>query len=406
MPLEFTEIRFKNIGGNWVTIQIEDINEKWGPSLNLASNNSVKFNSLYEIPHFTEIAPHLKEFRLSSPIKEKIDLSIFKNLKKLYLNIPNTEIDKLETLTDLESFTIYKSRLKKIEGLPKLKKLYSIEISYSNLKKIPVIGKLQNLKYLNLSHNQISKIEGLDFLKNIYTLILSCNNISKIENLSNLKNLQNLNLDRNPISKIEKLENLKKLKSINLTGTKIKSLNGIEKLNELNILDISGTNVSSLEPLKKFKNIRYFRAISCPIRSLHGFNIDPNHITEFSVDPNYLCPTVADLLRNAYSRIDSLSFRRENINTEFFDSLFKFYAQSTTDLALHYINQHKPESSVKPLTDHETERLIHEATQKERTILEDAVAKKFLPIDDSVLFQINDRLSIDISGKKNMKILL
>lgn len=59
-----------------------------------------------------------------------------------------------------------------------------------------------------------------------------------------------------------------------------------------------------------------------------------------------------------------------------------------------------------PLTTHETERLIHEASQKERSVLENAVEKNLLSKDNPVLSQITARFSVDLSGKNDLKILL
>ena len=420
MSLEFYEIRFEDRKGRMVRREIEGDGEYWAPKLNLAMGNE-HFTSFDEIPNFYEIAPYLKEFLILSPILEVIDLGIFKNLRKLNLHISAPEIKGLGKIKDLEWLDLSYTHFKKIEWLNRLKKIHNLNLKKVDISKIPEMGGLRKLKKFDLSHNKISKIEGLnglekleilelshnqiakmegfDGLKNLKHLNLSDNKISKIEGLNGLENLNFLYLSNNPISKIEGLEGLEKLNSISLSNSKIKSIAGIDCLQDIYSIDITNTNVSSLEPLKKFKKIGYIRARNCPIRSLHGINTDPNRVNEILIDSKNLSTTGANLLRKAVSRINSYRYREQD-----FPPLVEFYRRSTTELALQHINQFNLDSM--PLTPQETERLIHEATQKERMILEDAVSKKILAPNDSILYQINNRFSISIKGRRDMKILL
>ena len=443
MPLEHYEVRFKNLDGKMIRRQITHIDgyeDGTGPGLDLSRVGDERISSFDEIPYFYEIAPYLRNFSIGSPINEKINLSIFKKLKSLNLCISATEIKGLESLSLLENLGLSYTRFKRINGLDELKNLQSLGLTNANLDKIPVLGDLNKLKRLDLSKNRISKIEGLDSLENLENLNLSNNQISKIEGLNGLKNLYGLNfqhnqisqiqgldglsnlhqifLSFNPISKIGNLSGLNKLRTVFLSDTKIKSIAGIESLPVVDSLNITNTNVSSLAPLLKCPQIHSIRAENCPIRSLYGIPKDPDHIREFLVNPTKLreltsspenlselsvstvdlCPTGARLYRTAVSRRTST----RNFDIHEIPALLDFYKRSVTNLALQYAKKDKSQ----PLTPHEVERLIHEAAQKERTILENAVDKNFLSQNDSILSEITARFSVNISKNIDLKILL
>ena len=222
----------------------------------------------------------------------------------------------------------------------------------------------------------------------------------KTVNLENFWNLWELRLSGAFLTKIVGLENLKKLNSITLSNTKINSLAGIENLTNIDFIDITNTDVSSLEPLKKLKKIGYIHAKNCPIRSLHGITTNPKYICELLIDPENLCPTGAQLYKMAISGSTFPPYIE-------FRTLFKFYHRSTTDLALQYITQRtNPKLELESLTNFEVERLIHEATHKERMILENALDNEFLPPNDPILSKITARFSVNIAGNIKNKILL
>ena len=423
MPLEHYEVRFKNLDGKMIRRQITHIDgyeNGSGPVLDLSRVGDERISSFDDIPYFYEIAPYLSEFSIGAPIQGKIDLRIFKKARKLSIHSFQCEIEGLEALYCLEYLDLSSTRFKKIDGIDDLKRLRGLGLTNANLDKIPVLGNLENLRKvdlsknqiskienldglenlntLNLSKNLISKIEGLNGLENLYTLILRHNQISKIQGLNELSNLHQIFLSFNPISKIERLIGLNKLHTIYLSDTKIKSIAEIESIPNLESLNISNTEVSSLESLLKCPNIRSIRAENCPIRSLHGIHNDSNQLRNLIISPHNLCPTGAQLYKIAISRHTS----SRNFDIHEIPVLLEFYRRSTTDLAL----QHANRSTSQPLTTPETERLIHEATQKERKILENAVDNEILGQDDPILSQITARFSIDISSNPKLKILL
>ncbi len=445
MPLEYTEVRFKNLNldRKWVTRQIEDINgESGGPILNLTFKSG-DIRSLDEIENLQDVAPYLKSFsitaipsktinigkfyrlrglKLGGAFLEKIkglenlshlksltlrsekiefmdDLKVLKNLETL--NLPDNKIEKIEGLDGLEKLrkvNLSNNHISKIEGLDGLENLNILDLSNNQISKIEGLKGLKNLKQLFISHNQISKLENLSHLGNLYEFGLSHNQISKLENLRELKSLQTIGLNFNNISKIEDLQGLENLQSVYLNNTKIKSIKEITRVPNLYSLNISNTSVSSLESLLKCNKIAYIRAENCPIRSLHGIHNESDQLRNLIINTVDLCPTGAQLYRIAISRHTS----SRNFDIHEIPALLEFYRRSTTDLAL----QHANRSADSPLTTRETERLIHEATQKDRLILENAVENKILAQDDPILSQITARFSVKISRDTKLKILL
>ncbi|QEE15420.1 leucine-rich repeat domain-containing protein [Promethearchaeum syntrophicum] len=427
MSLKHYEVRFKNLDGKMITRQIRHIDgyeNGSGPVLNLSSVGDEQVSSFDDIPHFYEIAPYLREFSILSPLSGKINLGIFKKIHKLSFHSSRCEIEGLGDLNNLEYLDLSYTRFKKIEGLDRLKKLRRLNLSNANLNKIPILGDLKKLDRLDLSHNQIAKIEGLDDLDNLEMLDLSRNKISNIDGLNGLKILKSLNLSHNQILKIEGINVLKKLKflyfshnqisiienvnginnlsKISFSDSKLKSIAGIKNLPNLNSLNITNTNVSSLEPLLKCKKISSILAENCPIRSLHGIKNDSDQLQYLLISPENLCPTGSQLYKATISNNSSI----RNLDIHEITALLEFYRRSVTDLAL----QHAHHYTQQPLTEHESERLIHEATQKERKILEDAVTINLLPNNDVILSNITERFSVYIkngeSTEKNFRILL
>ena len=423
--LEVFEVRFKNREGKWVTKHVQNISDHWGPTLTVAQDNH-NITSLDEIQNLEYVAPYIKEFTLGYNRLKHIDLSRFSRLRKIhldankikkiigldkiydleeiYLNFNSLKsIENLSHLKKLRKLVLKNNKISKIEGIKDLKNLKELDLSNNQISKIEGLVGLANLEKLNLSNNQISKIEGLDGLKNLKDLNLRNNNISKIKNIDSLVNLRRLFLKNNPVLRISGLSHSGKLKSLDLGGTKIKSLEGIEDAHNLTYLFISDSNVSSLEPLKNLKKISTLIIRENPVRSLYGFTPDMSHSYGLGIDPENLCPTGARLYKEATERKELGLFHGDDIR-----HVLEFYNRSVTDLALQHANQSDKSNQLLPLTATEIERLIHEASQKERMILEDAIDKNLLPPDDSILSQITAKFSIKVKiskGKnKNLKI--
>ena len=157
-------------------------------------------------------------------------ISIFKNLKKLYLSI------------------------NKIEKLPKeiwnLKKLEELFLNNNKINELSSeIGKLKKLKILDLSNNQIKKLpEEIWNLKKLEILKLSYNKIKEIpKEIWKLKNLEILNLDWNQLQWLSiKVLGFNKLQQIwlyyafdlnNLKQDSKNLLDILKKLKDNNVFD-------------------------------------------------------------------------------------------------------------------------------------------------------------------------
>jgi hypothetical protein len=82
-------------------------------------------------------------------------------------------------------------------------KLDLSELKISDITEIEGLETLTNLQVLELHSNQIDEIKGLENLINLKKLCLGWNQIEEIKGLENLKNLQELYLDGNPIKEEE-----------------------------------------------------------------------------------------------------------------------------------------------------------------------------------------------------------
>ncbi|MFX1520481.1 MAG: leucine-rich repeat domain-containing protein, partial [Promethearchaeota archaeon] len=99
-----------------------------------------------------------------------------------------------------DEFVIYRGKKYKV-------KKGTLEIRF---KKVPDISEIEglesltDLKELILDHNKIREIKGLDHLKNLKELDLRHNEITEIRGLENLTNLKKVYLSGNPLCEEEK----------------------------------------------------------------------------------------------------------------------------------------------------------------------------------------------------------
>jgi len=146
-----------------------------------------------------------------------LDLSKFKNLKKLYeLFISDFEVGNSEKVHPFDGFN---------ESFCQFKNLKLLDVRHSNISKIPdCISNLKYLEELDLSKNKIKKIpSAVSKLKNLKGLVLNDNKIKEIPNhISKLQELFFINLSNNSITTLpEFLGQLPKLKHIILEGNNV-----------------------------------------------------------------------------------------------------------------------------------------------------------------------------------------
>ncbi len=226
-----------------------------------------------------------------------------------------TEIEGLDSLTNLYGLSLRENEIKELKGLEQLTNLRWLDLTYNPIKvdeqrilyswvggertrwskvsgeyitefvepttddmkdvqgiikycQDKVEGKLQfvtvrGTKYyvvdntLYLSGAEIidfNSIKGLEKLIDLEKLDLSNNEIREIEGLENLTSLKVLNLDKNRINEIRGLESLTNLRELYLNGNKIEELKGLETLANLKVLELWANPLISDE-----KNIVYIK---------------------------------------------------------------------------------------------------------------------------------------------------
>ncbi len=170
-----------------------------------------------------------------------------------------TEIEGLESLTELQELNLDENHIMQIEGLEPLVNLKELHLNGNKIGQISGLGTLVNLHELDLGNNQITKIEGLERLVHLQKLFLNGNKIGRIEGLHTLASLDWLVLSKNNISKVEGLESMPTLEYLNLGDNRITQIENMESLVNLERLELYGnsiTNAEKLNALPRLKRIR------------------------------------------------------------------------------------------------------------------------------------------------------
>ena len=158
---------------------------------------------------------------MSSPLKTKMDLSIFTKLQ--YLNIEwNTKILNLNTLDSLKSLTLRKYKGNPV-NLTKLKSIKELIFIQGNINSLDFISSLKKLKKLGLFYLknllEIKPIKDVN-LKDLE--IDSCKNIQYKDSLFFCEELRQLKIsDSSPLPNLSFLTRLKDLKFLSFVGTNI-----------------------------------------------------------------------------------------------------------------------------------------------------------------------------------------
>jgi hypothetical protein len=141
--------------------------------------------------------------------KPKLDgLSNLQNIKELYLEGQNNNIEIIGELENIEKLVLRSVSPKNLSFLRKLKKLWSLDIKLGGIKNLSAIEGLENLKYLELWQikglSDISVISSLNGLQ--YLFLQSLRNVQRFPDLSNLARLRRIYLET--MKGLEDLEGL------------------------------------------------------------------------------------------------------------------------------------------------------------------------------------------------------
>ncbi len=141
--------------------------------------------------------------------KPKLDgLSNLPNLKELYIEGQNKNIEIIGELEFLEKLTLRSVSPKDIGFLRKLNRLWSLDIKLGGIKDLSAIEGLENIKYLELWQikglTDVSVISSLTGLQ--YLFLQSLRNVDEFPDLSNITKLRRVYLET--MKGLEDLEGL------------------------------------------------------------------------------------------------------------------------------------------------------------------------------------------------------
>lgn len=211
-----------------------------------------------------------------------------------------SDIGILSKLKKLHFLNLSYNRISNIEPLDSLTQLESLIISSNDIHKIDVLGGLSKLTYLEISNNPVSDIRVLRKLTKLTNLALTNTSLSDIESLNPLNKLTDLVLSENRLSDLSPLRSLVRLKSLSLWNNSIQSIDDLAGLKQLSYLDIAGNKVSDLTPIRDITNLQSLWA-------------GDNFIDNISALRNLTNLEKLGLASNSISNADALQ-RLENLN--------------------------------------------------------------------------------------------
>ena len=199
------------------------------PSLNVLLLNNQPIKSMKGLGLLSNLA----ELSITGAQLEELYVGNLKQLKKLSFSSSKltslAKLRALNTLTNLESLSVYKSSITRIEN----------------------VNKLTNLDHLNLSENDIEIIDSITGLVKLTSLNLSRNKLKKIQGLDHLKKLTLLDLSNNPIEVFEGVDS-RMLDKVILSDTKIASIKGFSGFPVLGAVILKNTNIRNLEGYEEY----------------------------------------------------------------------------------------------------------------------------------------------------------
>lgn len=214
-------------------------------SIGIYENESFEF--------LREVNSNIKALYISQTKSKKPDISAikrFKNLKTLYIEGHNKNIESLGDLYELEDLTLRSLSLNNLEFLVNLNKIWSLDIKLGSAKDLTAISKLSGLKYLELW--QLRELKDIEFIASsasIQSIMLqSLPNIVAIPNLKDCRMLRKL-----------QLENMKGLKDLS-------GIRNAPALEEFILYDGKCQSPRDLIPVLENENIKKITAFMGSIK--------------------------------------------------------------------------------------------------------------------------------------------
>jgi hypothetical protein len=200
---------------------------------------------IYELDSFDflhDVSDKIENLNLQSTKSNKPDLAVisrFKNLKTLYLEGQQKNIEVISKLTNLEDITLRSISTPTLDYLKPLKNVWSLAIKLGGIKDFSAIENMNQIKYLELW--QIRGLSDLSFISKIskleYLFLQSLSQLKSIPNLTKCKNLKRIHLES-----LKSIKNLAPLKEA-------------PSLEELTYLDASQLQPEDFTPALENKNL-------------------------------------------------------------------------------------------------------------------------------------------------------
>jgi hypothetical protein len=163
-------------------------------SLSISIYNLDNFDFLSDIPEDLEVLG-LGATRSKKPTLDL--LARFKNLKKVYIEGHQKNIEILGTLKNLEDVTLRSITTNDLSYLMPLKKMWSLDIKLGGITNLEALRGMTNIKYLELW--QIRKLSDISVISSLtglqYLFLQSLSNVTTLPDFKNLTNLRRILLD-------------------------------------------------------------------------------------------------------------------------------------------------------------------------------------------------------------------
>ena len=213
----------------------------------------------------------LKATSSSNSIAGLTSLRRCRSLKKLTLDLRDSQVSDLQPLAQLQGLTQLTLRLNDspvsdLQPLAQLQALTQLTLSLNRggVRDLKLVAQLKGLTHLTLylGSSNVSDLQPLEQLKGLteLTLDLYGSQVSDLKGLEQLKRPQlKLSLSVSLVNDIKPLEQLKGLTqlTLDLNFSPVGDLKALEQLKELTQLTLAprGTQVSDLKPLENLKGL-------------------------------------------------------------------------------------------------------------------------------------------------------
>lgn len=161
---------------------------------------------------------------------------------------PIENLDGLDQLPQLRSFSCYSSKLTDVHGIRGAKRLEILMLQQNSLTKIPDdFTTLVKLRELRLDRNKITEIAYLSQCSSLRRLDLSFNRLSSLEGISGLQCLEELRVCNNQIKSLRFLKGLPSIEDLDISYNNVKTLDGLEFNPTLRSLRAAHNHLSTLK---------------------------------------------------------------------------------------------------------------------------------------------------------------